>query len=193
MKHFLTHFSTAAAVTLVVAAGSAMAQDQTSGHSRSLHADGNLDVTMTVIGRNAKLPDAVTKQLELPKDDSGAYIAAQQGVDHSAKGLGTANAARADGRAFGEATAAAARQHAEVRAEASDTAQLAREEGRAFGEATAAAAQQNREDLEHGAASDLGTLVRGQPPIDKLPTLPEVPGAAGIHAHAQIPAIPGRP
>lgn len=73
----------------------------------------DLDVTITLMAEDAEESDAVTRTLELPTNDEGEYIPSDQGVDNSAKGLETANAAREDGRAFGEATAAAAQESRE--------------------------------------------------------------------------------
>jgi hypothetical protein len=69
--------------------------------------------TMTLLPEDAESPDAVTKMLELPKNDEGEYIASEEGVTHSAEGLATANAARESGRAFGEEMAANARENHE--------------------------------------------------------------------------------
>jgi hypothetical protein len=96
--------------------GSAIAQEaRARGNERAA-----LELTMVLIPANAQTPDAVTKTIELPKDDgSGAYVASAQDVEHSERGLETANAAREDGRAFGQATAAAARDNRENASRAS--------------------------------------------------------------------------
>jgi hypothetical protein len=129
---------------------------------------------MTLIGEAADLPAAVTKNLELPRDDSGAYLASPRAVERAAKGLSTANLAREDGRAFGQATAEAARE------ESRGAADEAREAGRAFAEAAAAAAQQNREDLGH----------RPRPTLAGLPGERDVPV---VPVHAALPAAFVRP
>ena len=72
-----------------------------------------LEITMTLLPASAQTPDAVTKTIELPKRPDGSDIPSAAGVEHSANGLATANAAREDGRAFGQATAAAARENRE--------------------------------------------------------------------------------
>jgi hypothetical protein len=72
-----------------------------------------LEITMTLLPANAQTPDAVTKVIELPKDADGNSIPSSAGVEHSAGGLETANAARENGRAFGEAASAAARENRE--------------------------------------------------------------------------------
>lgn len=130
------------------------------------------DATMTLIGATEQLPEAVTRNLELPKDDSGAFLPAPQAVSRSAEGLSTATLARRDGRAFGRATAEAARERAgaETRAAADE----AREAGRALAEAAAIAADQLREDLR-GSRPAFGGLPGG-------PALPTVP------VHAILPA-----
>ena len=82
--------------------------------------DAALEVTMALIPATAHTTAAVTATIELPKKEStGAYIPSTQGVEHSAHGLDTANLAREDGRAFGEATAAAARANRESASRAS--------------------------------------------------------------------------
>lgn len=172
MKHFLPIVGCA----LALAGTSAFGQDDANEHAANS--------TMTVIPETAELPDAVTKELVLPDEVSEAAR------EHSAEGLARANAAREDGRAFGQATAAAARGHAgdigdeaeeagQDSAQAREIALAAREDGRAFGEATAAAAAASREDLEHASRPDLGSL------------LPDLPDAARVPDH--LPATPGRP
>jgi hypothetical protein len=71
------------------------------------------ELTMTLLPEGAELPDAVTKVIELPKNDEGEYLASEEGVANSAEGLAIANAAREDGRAFGEEMAASARENRE--------------------------------------------------------------------------------
>jgi hypothetical protein len=110
------HFSIGVALASAFVGGSAIAQEaRERGYERAA-----LELTMILIPANAQTPDAVTKTIELPKDDgSGAYVPSAQGVEHSAQGLETANAAREDGRAFGQATAAAARDNRENASRAS--------------------------------------------------------------------------
>ncbi len=71
------------------------------------------DPTLTLMPQGATLPDAVTAAIDLPTDEEGVYIPADAAIEHGAQGLETANAAREDGRAFGEATAAAAQENRE--------------------------------------------------------------------------------
>ena len=92
-----------------VICGSAAAQDRPKRGNR----DAALEITMTLLPASAQTPDAVTKTIELPKRPDGSDIPSAAGVEHSANGLATANAAREDGRAFGQATAAAARENRE--------------------------------------------------------------------------------
>ena len=90
---------------------SAIAQD---APNRSDDAkDSVLELTMSLIPANAQTPAAVTATIELPKNESGEYIPSARGIEHSAGGLDTANAAREEGRAFGEATAEGARENRE--------------------------------------------------------------------------------
>jgi hypothetical protein len=79
--------------------GSALAQDS--------------EGTMVLVPDGVELPDVVTDAIDLPKDENGEYRASAAGVEHSAKGLAVANAAREDGRAFGEQMAAAAKENRE--------------------------------------------------------------------------------
>jgi hypothetical protein len=97
------------ALALTLTAGSAFAQDGTEGEE----ADEALDLTMTLMPQDAELPDVVTADIELPKDEEGLPIPSEQGVEHGGEGLETANLAREDGRAFGEAAAAAAQENRE--------------------------------------------------------------------------------
>ena len=90
------------ALTFAVSGVSAYAEDVDD-------AAGVLEGTMTLMPEDATLPDVVTAAIDLPKHEDGAYIPSAAAVEHAAHGLETANAARDDGRAFGEAMAAAAR------------------------------------------------------------------------------------
>ena len=101
------HFSIAV-LTSAAIGGPALAQDPPP------RVPSVLELTMVLIPANAETPEAVTAKIELPKDAaSGNYIPSAQSVEHSERGLETANAAREDGRAFGQATAAAARDNRE--------------------------------------------------------------------------------
>ena len=97
------------ALASAVIGGAAIAQDEPERGNKSAV----LELTMTLIPMNAESPGVVTAAIELPKDSSGEYIPSANGVEHSAPGLDTANVAREDGRAFGQATAAAARENRE--------------------------------------------------------------------------------
>jgi hypothetical protein len=72
-------------------------------------ADRVLDLTIQLMPANAELPAVVTAAIELPQDGAGEYVSSAQGVERSARGVETANLAREDARALGEAAAAAAR------------------------------------------------------------------------------------
>jgi hypothetical protein len=100
------------ALTGAIICGSAVAQDAEDRSDE--HKDSVLELTMALIPANAQTPAALTATIELPKNEStGAYIPSAQGVEHSADGLDTANLAREEGRAFGEATAEGARENRE--------------------------------------------------------------------------------
>lgn len=73
----------------------------------------DLDVFIRVLPANADLPDAATREIELPVDEQGDPRPSEQGVEHGGSGLETANAAREDGRAFGQESAAAAQENRE--------------------------------------------------------------------------------
>jgi hypothetical protein len=126
------------ALTLSLSASWVFAQEGEGGD--------DLDVTMTLMPEGADLPDAVTRELELPRytegENEGEYIPSSQGVENSANGLETANAAREDGRAFGEAAAEAA--------------------------------QDNREEHSRGNMPDLENLLPDQVP--DMPGPPDRPG-----------------
>ena len=108
------------ALASAVIGGAAIAQDESARGNKNAV----LELTMTLIPINAESPAAVTAAIELPKDSSGDYIPSAAGVEHSAQGLDTANLAREDGRAFGQATAAAARENRENATRASHDAEL---------------------------------------------------------------------
>jgi hypothetical protein len=94
------------AVAFAVSGASAFADDA----DRTV---GALEVTMKLMPERATLPDVVTAAIDLPKHEDGTYVPSAAAVEHSARGLETANAARENGRAFGEAMAAAARESRE--------------------------------------------------------------------------------
>ena len=103
------------ALTSAAIEGSAIAQDEAQRGNR----DAVLELTMTLIPKDAKTSAAVTAIIELPKELSGDDIVSRQGVEHGARGLDTANSAREDGRELGEAAAAAARDNREAAGRAS--------------------------------------------------------------------------
>ncbi|HEU4617497.1 MAG TPA: hypothetical protein VFV10_05615 [Gammaproteobacteria bacterium] len=135
MKHVIKIVGMA----LAFAGVSALAEEPSDGAAYS---------TITVIPQAAELPDAVTKEIVLPDE------AADAAREHSAEGLAKANEARADGRAFGQATAAAAREHAEDAAEESDEAAENGAHGHEVAEAAreAAAAAHEASDAAHEIA-----------------------------------------
>jgi hypothetical protein len=75
--------------------------------------------TIVLVPEGVELPDVVTEAIDLPKNADGEYIASDKGVENSADGLATANAAREDGRAFGQEMAAAAQDNRESRSRGS--------------------------------------------------------------------------
>lgn len=137
VRKTLTAFS---ALAFALGAGAAVAQDGDDGTD-------DLELTMTLMPEDAELPDAVTRELELPRyaegENEGEYIPSAQGVEHGTQGLDTAN--------------------------------LAREDGRAFGEAAREAAQDNREEFGQGERPDLDDVLPDQVPDDHTPDLPEPP------------------
>jgi hypothetical protein len=103
------------ALTSAVIQGSAVAQDE----AQRGNSDAVLELTMTLIPTNAKTSAAVTAIIELPKELSGDETPNTQGAERSSRGLDRANSAREDGRAFGDAAAAAARDNREAASRAS--------------------------------------------------------------------------
>jgi hypothetical protein len=71
--------------------------------------------TIALLPEDAELPEVVTAAIDLPKDAEGDYRPSATAVERSAAGIATANAAREDGRAFGERTAAQAKENRELR------------------------------------------------------------------------------
>lgn len=105
-------------------------------------ADEILEPTIALLPEDADLPDAVTNAIELPE------VASAEAIERSTKGLETANLAREDGRAFGEAAAAAAQENREN------------------------VSRGSRPDL----SELLPDQVPAVPTIPDLPNLPDVPG-----------------
>jgi hypothetical protein len=194
----MNHFWAAASVALALDVSAAAAQSANSSRTRqdssltvrvlTPHAEAHesehgvipapFDATMTLIGAAEDLPEAVTKNIDLPRDGSGAYLASPRGASRAAHGLTNANLARANGRAFGLATAENARE--EARAASRAAVGEAREASRAFAQAAAAAAEQSREDVVHASEPALGVL-----PGDR--------GGAVVPVRAFLPAASGRP
>lgn len=95
------------ALTVALSANLALAQEEGDGDTEGL------GVTFQLLPENVELPEAVTRELSLPNADDPELPPPQQALDNSQGGLDTANAAREDGRAFGQATAAAAQENVE--------------------------------------------------------------------------------
>ena len=89
------------AATLLALSGYAFAQDG--------------EQTIALLPEGAELPDVVTAAIDLPKDADGEYRPSVRAIESSAHGIATANAAREDGRAFGERMAAQAKEDRELR------------------------------------------------------------------------------
>jgi biotin carboxylase len=103
------------AIAMLAVYGFATAQEQA---ERSV-ADAVPEPTMTLIPANTQTLAAVTAKIELPKDAKSGDVPSAQGVEHGARGLDEASAARENGRAFGDAAAAAARDNRENASRAS--------------------------------------------------------------------------
>jgi hypothetical protein len=69
--------------------------------------------TIVLLPEGAEQPVVVTGAIDLPKDADDEYIPSEEGVKNSADGLAAANAARDNGRAFGEEMAARAQESRE--------------------------------------------------------------------------------
>jgi hypothetical protein len=76
------------------------------GFAGTVHAEDELDVTITVVDENENIVDAVSEPISLPAS------ADAQAQENAAAGLATANSARELRREFGEETARAAREAA---------------------------------------------------------------------------------
>lgn len=96
------------ALALAFSSSVAFAQGDDDGNNTE-----DLDVFIRVLPANADLPEAATREIELPVDEQGDPRPSDQGVEHGGSGLETANAAREDGRTFGQESAAAARENRE--------------------------------------------------------------------------------
>lgn len=131
---------------LLLLAGPVMAQPAD-------EADEHADVTMTVLDEG-EAPEEAFSELALPDE------AADEGVTNSADGLNTANAARADGRAFGEATAEEAQNRGD---ESAGTAE----------EGLSQARDSIRDAIARGALENVPDEVRDNIPEDVIPD--EVP------------------
>jgi hypothetical protein len=128
--------------------------------------------TLVLLPETAELPDVVTGPIDLPKDENGEYIPAEQAVENSAAGLATANDARENGRAFGQAMAAQAQENREQNARG---------------------ARPDLADLLPDRVPDhvsLPTL----PDVPAAPALPELPVTPPVPERPETPVSPpGRP
>jgi hypothetical protein len=100
-------------LTIIAVAGLVLGADWTFAQDAPVD---DLEITMTLMPEDGDLPDAVTRELELPVFPESDENEEQQGDDNSANsadGLEIANQAREDGRAFGQDTAAAAQENRE--------------------------------------------------------------------------------
>jgi hypothetical protein len=147
----------AAAVFIAMSSG-AVAQ----GKSDAKSLDSRLEQTMALLPQGAELPSAVTEAIDLPKDDEGEYRPNAAAIEHSAHGLEIANLAREDGRAFGQATAAAAQENREDHARGS------------------------RPDVADLRPDD----VPAQPTLPDLPDLPELPDHVSLPDRPDHPTPP---
>jgi hypothetical protein len=123
--------------------------------------------TIALLPEGAELPDVVTAAIDLPKDADGEYRPSARAVDSSAKGLATANAAREDGRAFGQSMAEQAKENRELRTRG------------------------ERPDL----ADLLPDQVPDHVTLPTLPERPELPDPPALPEHPVTPPVtpPGRP
>jgi hypothetical protein len=119
--------------------------------------------TIVLLPEGIELPDVVADAIDLPKDENGEYRASAQAIAHSAQGLAIANAAREDGRAFGEQMAAAARENREDQTRGS---------------------MPDLSDLRPDHVPDNATL----PELPEQPALPERPERPELPEH--VPANP---
>lgn len=99
------------------------------------------ETTVEDVANTIQLPDNSegNRVLQLPED------ASEEGVENSADGLATANAAREGGREFGQQRAD------EARGQGRETAEQARENGREFGQQQAAEARNRSLDARERA------------------------------------------
>lgn len=135
----------------------------------------NGEQTIALLPEDAELPDVVTAAIDLPKDADGEYRPSVKAVERSAEGIATANAAREDGRAFGQSMAAQAKEDRELRT---------RGERPDFGDLVP---EQVPDDVS------LPTLPE-RPELPELPALPERPELPTLPEHPVTPpAPPGRP
>jgi hypothetical protein len=123
--------------------------------------------TIALLPEGAELPDVVTAAIDLPKDADGEYRPSARAVESSAKGLATANAAREDGRAFGQSMAEQAKENRELRTRG------------------------ERPDL----ADLLPDQVPDHVTLPTLPERPELPDPPALPEHPVTPPVtpPGRP
>ena len=134
--------------------------------------------TIALLPQDAELPDVLTAAIDLPKDADGEYRPSVKAVERSAEGIATANAAREDGRAFGQSMAAQAKENRELRTrgERPDFADLLPE--------------QVPDDVTLPTLPERPELP--EPPA--LPERPELPELPALPEHPVTPpAPPGRP
>lgn len=93
------------ALTSAIICVSAIAQDGARHDNRNAA----LELTITLVPANAKTPAAVTAIIELPEKSRGDAIPSTRGVEHSARGLDTANLAREAAAAARDSRETAAR------------------------------------------------------------------------------------
>ena len=100
------------AIAVISAVGFSLGADWTAAQDDP---GDDLEITMTLMPEGANVPDAVMRVLALPEFPEASQNDAEPrpGAESSANGLDIANQARADGRAFGEAAAAAAQDNRE--------------------------------------------------------------------------------
>jgi len=111
-----TGLAVSSAVVLSLSASWVLAQEGEAGTEGS----SELEVTLSLLPEGVELPDAAIRSLDLPRfpaeegsEEPGEYKPAQQAQDHALDALANATEARDEGRARGEAAAAAAQDNRE--------------------------------------------------------------------------------
>ena len=131
------------------------------------------DVTITVVDED-DTPETAFELIALPVNASAT------GVANSQKGVDTANAARADGKAFGQATAEAAKSKSE---EAKDNATHAAED----------AANQHLESIKDLVSSKVPDVAQDKIPTDVLDSVDEKHRPDPPNRPNLPPQVPNRP